>query len=101
MQPAVPKPLNNKNKETKMKKITSLFLVLVFAGLLTSIFLPFQAKAGSYDCSASINFNVSPTTITDSQSAVVSGSVTLVTPGGVICTIPGLNNVRIDRKSVV
>ncbi len=100
MQPAVQRPLNNKNKETKMKKINSLFLVLVFAGFLASIFMPNQAKAGSYDCSASINFNVSPTTITDGQSAVVSGSVTLVTPGGVICTIPGLNNVRMSQLIV-
>jgi hypothetical protein len=100
MQPAVQRPQNNKNKEIKMKKITSLFLVLVFAGFLASIFMPFQAKAGSYDCSASINFNVSPTTITDSQSAVVSGTVTLVTPGGVICTIPGLNNVRMSQLIV-
>lgn len=100
MQPAVQRPLNNKNKETKMKKINNLFLALVFAGLLVSIFIPYQAKAGSYDCSASINFNVSPTTITDGQSAVVTGSITLVTPGGVICTIPGLNNVRMSQLIV-
>lgn len=71
--------------------------MVVFAEFLLASFMPTLAHAGAYDCSATVNFGVSPTTITDSQSASISGSVTLTTPGGVICTIPGTNSLRMSQ----
>ncbi len=89
-----------------MKK-NGFFKTVLFLGMAFFEFLGFglaglvpQAQAGQYDCSASVTFDANPKTITDSQSATISGSVILVTPGGVICQIPNTGGKQMQQLRV-
>lgn len=72
-----------------MKNKIKVFVLSLLAINLGICMFPLVVSASQTQCSAGITFDINPKQITDTQSATISGSTILYTPGGITCGVAG------------